>query len=157
MEDREFFDLLYQQFTKTTGAENKFYMPEEDTAHFVGGGAGTWIVWAVDKEHSKEFVASFDKEVDADFFAGVHGCIADLIRRLHTAIDEADRLDIERDEAQQDLAAVALENEELREELDHMKGLQRDDRMTAVKAITELDEARAVIADLEMQLNEVGR
>jgi hypothetical protein len=97
LDDDEFFSLLYQQFTQTTGAEDRFWMPEENPDR-----SGRWNIYAVSVdpetgEQDRKLVASSCSDVDADFISGVHGCISDLIRRLHIAIDEADRLDTERD------------------------------------------------------------
>lgn len=124
MEDNEFFDLLYQQWSKTTGAEDKFWMSEEDTAGYAE--LGGWLVWAVDQEQQKKFIASFDKEVDADFVAAMHGCLADLVRRLHTAIDESERFECQRDEQEGRIADLVLEYEQkikdLREEVAEADG-----------------------------------
>lgn len=131
MDDKSFFDLLYQQWSKTTGAENMFWMSEK-----VDAGDIVWEVYAVDQEQEQHFVASFLSEEDADFVSGVHGCVADLIRRLHTALDEADRLDIEKDELIGRVADLELEA------LDH-RGI-----------VTDLEMQNS---DLLFQLDEVGR
>ncbi|QJD52093.1 hypothetical protein PBI_MA5_41 [Mycobacterium phage MA5] len=124
MEDRDFFDLLHQQWAKTTGAEDTFWAVEEDTEHYAAG-PGTFNIWAVSQQASKDpdavdgrkFVASFEREEDADFIAAVHGCVPDLTRRLHMALDEADRADYDRDSRECRLAELELENAELRREL----------------------------------------
>lgn len=129
MEDREFLDELYSQWAKTTGAEDKFWMPEEC---YEGG----MNLFAVDKDQHKHTLGWVANEEDADFIAGVHGCVADLIRRLHTALDEADRLDIEKDELIGRIADLELEA------IDH-RGIVTDLEMQ--------------ISDLQFQLDEVGR
>ena len=40
---------------------------------------------------------SFNAAKDAYFLRALHGCFADLVRRLNTALDEADRLDYPKD------------------------------------------------------------
>ncbi|AFL47857.1 hypothetical protein FLUX_41 [Mycobacterium phage Flux] len=115
MEDRDFFDLLYQQWSKTTGAQDTYWMVEEDTEHYAGG-PGTFLVLAVDKENERKFIASFEREEDADFIAGLHGCLADLVRKLHMALDEADNADYDRDSRECRIAELELENAELRKE-----------------------------------------
>ncbi|AHJ88699.1 hypothetical protein PBI_RHYNO_41 [Mycobacterium phage RhynO] len=125
MEDRDFFDLLYQHWSKTTGAQDTYWMVEEDTAHY-DGGPGTFIVWAVGQEPSKDidavdgrkFIASFSREEDADFTTAMHGCLADLVRKLHMALDEADRADYDKDSRECRMAELELENAELRRKLD---------------------------------------
>ena len=105
MEDREFFDTLYQLWCKTTGAEDTYWKPVQT----VNG----WDVVTVDRDDNQTLVATVPNEVDADFICGLHGCMGDLVRRLHQAVDEADRLDREMDEVQQQLAAAHLRIVEL--------------------------------------------
>ncbi|AEK07406.1 hypothetical protein ROCKSTAR_41 [Mycobacterium phage Rockstar] len=117
MEDRDFFDLLHQQWAKTTGAENMYWASEE-----YKDGTGRWKVYAVkvDEEgnETKKLIASeLQNEADADFIAAVHGCLPDLTRRLHMALDEADRADYDRDSRECRLAELELENAELLREL----------------------------------------
>lgn len=116
--DHEFFDRLYQLWSKTTGAENHYWMPEEDTNYYAGG-PGTWNLVAVDAQNPdwKWDVADHLTEEDADFIAGLHGAIPDLIRRLHEAIDEVVRKDEQNDIAQGQLAEALLENIGLRNEI----------------------------------------
>ncbi|ASJ79555.1 hypothetical protein SEA_KALNOKY_45 [Mycobacterium phage Kalnoky] len=116
MEDREFFDLLYQQWSKTTGAQDTYWMTEEDTEHYAGG-PGTWNVFSVNKDGERKFIASFEREEDADFIAAMHGCLADLVRKLNDALDEADRADYDRDSRECRIAELELENAELRSKL----------------------------------------
>jgi hypothetical protein len=115
MDDRTFFDHLFQMFTRTTGAENMFWKYERDLKYFDGGPA-VFLIKAVDQEGNEEFVGSLHSEADADFITAVHGCFPDLVRRLHDALDEADRADTNRDEREQEVFRLALENQELREE-----------------------------------------
>ncbi|AFQ97348.1 hypothetical protein FGG47_gp55 [Mycobacterium phage Rebeuca] len=116
MEDREFFDLIYQHWSKTTGAQDTYWMTEEDTEHYAFG-PGTWNVFSVNKDDERKFIASFEREEDADFIAAMHGCMADLVRKLNDALDEADRADYDRDSRECRLAELELENAELRRQL----------------------------------------
>ncbi|UJD21141.1 hypothetical protein SEA_SORORFAGO_44 [Mycobacterium phage SororFago] len=116
-EHKEFFDVLYQQWSLTTGAKDTYWMVEEDTEHFAFG-PGNWIVWAFNPNtEDKTFIGAFDNEVDADFVAGLNGAVPDLIRHLGTALDENDRLDEARDAAENLAADNALENQGLREQI----------------------------------------
>lgn len=123
-EDKQFFDELYQLWAKTTGASNSYWMPEEDSEYY-DGGPGTYIIWSVSPEPSKDidavngrkFVASVGSNEDAEFIAGLHGAIPELIRRLHDAVDEAVRKDEANDEAQGQLADALLENQALRDQI----------------------------------------
>lgn len=92
MEDREFFDLIYQQWTKTTGAEDCYWSVEP---HF--DNSGRHNIYSVDNDDGRKLIASGLNEKDADWITGLHGCFADLYRRLHYALDEADRADFDRD------------------------------------------------------------
>lgn len=117
MEDREFFDLLYQQWTKTTGAKDMYWMSEE-----YKDGTGRWKLYAVamgsDGEETRKLIASeLANEADADFIAAIHGCLADLTRRLHSALDESDNADYDRDSRECRIAELELENAELKRKL----------------------------------------
>lgn len=107
MNDREFLDEIYQLWSKTSGAEDSYYVVEEDTDYYIDG-PGTYVVWSTDEQGRKLFVASFDTETDADWFASIHGCFADLVRRLQDALDEADRLDERADNAIAQVADLEL-------------------------------------------------
>ena len=116
MEDREFFDKLFQLFTQTTQAADSYWMPE---AH--PDGSGRHYLWAVDKDQNRKRVAEGLKEADADFITALHGCFPDLIRFTLQHLDEAERLDIEKDSLTSELMQLALE-------LDSARGLVRGDR-----------------------------
>ncbi|ASZ75474.1 hypothetical protein KIW74_gp54 [Mycobacterium phage Kimona] len=117
MEDRDFFDLLYQQWTKTTGAADSYWMPVE-----YNDGTGRWKIYAVklDEEGNevRKLIASdIQNEADADFLTAIHGCVGDLTRRLHRALDEADNADYDRDSRECRIAELELENAELKAKL----------------------------------------
>jgi hypothetical protein len=118
-QDHQFFDILYQQWSQTTGAEKSYWMPERRTQLGTDGGKSTWfdIVAVNANDDSREIVAQGLSESDADFICGLHGAIPDLIRRLHDTVDEAVRKDEANDEAQGALAETLLENLELRSQL----------------------------------------
>lgn len=100
MDIREFLDELYQLWAKTTGAENQYWMPEDSDIHGQD-------IWAVNEEQAKSPVASFMSDADASFVTAIHGALPDLVRRTHEALDEADRLDEQRDE--QEIRIAGLE------------------------------------------------
>jgi len=109
-EDKTFFDELYQQWSKTTGAKDTYWMPEK---------AGTpyeddYDIYAVSEGGGKKVIASYLRDEDAEFIAGLHGAVPDLIRRLHEAVEEAVRADEANDMAQGQLAEALLENIGLR-------------------------------------------
>lgn len=117
-EDRRLFDEIYQLWASTTWAKNRYWMPVE----YVDG-TGRFKLYAVDPEtDEKTLIASELQEYDAEFIAGLHGAIPDLVRRLHDAVDEAVRADERRDELENQLADLELENHGLKEEI---VGLER--------------------------------
>ncbi|AMS01032.1 hypothetical protein SEA_ARCHERNM_38 [Mycobacterium phage ArcherNM] len=112
-EDHAFFDELYQQWSRTTDAESAYWVVEKDEDEHM-----QWLVFAVDQTtQEKKHIASFHREEDADFTAGINGAVPDLIRRLHEAIDEAVRKDEANDIAQGQLADALLENIGLQAEI----------------------------------------
>lgn len=116
MDDEDFFDLIYQQWSKTTGASDTYWMPEDDTEHYAAG-PGTWNVWSVNDKQEKAFVANFEHEVDADFITAIHGCLGDLVRRLRMAVDAAERSELDRDQQEGRIADLELEILGLKQEL----------------------------------------
>lgn len=104
MEDREFVDFLYQGWSQTTGAADKFWMPEQDSdVPYV------FHLYAVDEGRNKHVLGKLHSEADAAFVVAAHGAIPDLIRRLHEALDESDRLDEERDRQEGRIADLEFE------------------------------------------------
>jgi len=114
IEDAEFFDTLYQGWSKTYGAETMFWMPEKVEI----GNDEMWEIYAVDEQQEKHFIGTLQGEDDAAWITALHGCFADLTRRLHQALDEAERFEIEKDQVISEMLEVALENNELREQLE---------------------------------------
>ncbi|AEJ93570.1 hypothetical protein AIRMID_36 [Mycobacterium phage Airmid] len=108
MENDEFFDYIYQQWSKTTGAENRFYIVEEVAFDTDNDYEKTWDVVAVSETDDKQLVANFHSEQDADWFASVHGCFADLIRTLKDQADEIERLDERVDSQEHDIFNLVI-------------------------------------------------
>lgn len=131
-DDKEFFDELYQLWSKTTGAKDRYWMPvqDEEASSFYS------LVAVSGDDDSKKHVASFLSEEDADFIAGLHGAVPDLIRRLHEALDEAVEKDDENDAAQGALADVLLENLHLRSTIHEME-IELDAQSRELRAFAE--------------------
>lgn len=123
MQDAEFFDYLFQVFARTTGAENTYWMVEETEDDRLNP---YWVVSSMAQDQTKTFIASFENEVDADFVTAIAGCMPDLVRRLHDALDEADRLDTARDEREQEIGRLTLENMELKQEIEDRRSKAAD-------------------------------
>lgn len=104
MEDRDFFDELYVLWCKTTGAEDRYWMQE---AHF--DRSGRHNVFAVGQDETRKLIASGMTDADSDFLTALHGCFPDLWRRLHAALDEADRADYQRDSRECRIAELESE------------------------------------------------
>ncbi|ANA87175.1 hypothetical protein SEA_DEKHOCKEY33_41 [Gordonia phage DekHockey33] len=123
MEDREFFDTLYSEWSKTTGAGERYLIVEKVEYDPDLDYMTSWDVWAIsfEDEGDRTLVATFEKEADADFFAAIHGCFGDLVRRLHEALDEADRADERRDEAEQQLADEIMLTQDLSHRLEGLE------------------------------------
>lgn len=112
IEDREFFDKLYALWSKTTGAQDRYWVVEPDEE-----APDVHCIYAVDDEQERKLIASFFAEEDADFIASIHGCLADLVRRLHDALDEADRADYDRDSRECRIAELETQVMEMEKEL----------------------------------------
>lgn len=121
MDIREFLDELYQLWAKTTGAENMYWMPERNEDGYTND-SYVFDIYAIDEEQKKRFVGGFHNEVDVDFVTAIHGALPDLVRRTHEALDEADRLDEQRDEQEFRIAGLEETIDELNgriNELEH--------------------------------------
>lgn len=120
MEDREFLDYMYQGWTKTTGAEDKFWMPSERKvidASTDGEEPPCFDIVAVDKDQNEHLVALAASEEDAAFITAIHGCFGDLVRRMHHALDDAERFEIAADNHEAEFAELCIQNEELKQQL----------------------------------------
>lgn len=102
MEDEEFIDMLYQLWTKTTGAKDAYWMTEPgeetDQAHM------SWVT-----NSGKHYLGGPLHEADADWITAIHGCFPDLVRRMHEALDEAERLDLVADTLHERIADLEME------------------------------------------------
>jgi hypothetical protein len=107
MDDQEFGDLIYQHWSRTTGSDDRYWMPVEYEDK-----SGRFNIYAVGQDETRKLVASGLSDKDSDFITAIHGCLPDLVRRLGSAIDEADRLDVEKDEAICRVAQLELEADE---------------------------------------------
>ena len=95
MDTREFIDLRFTQYCRTTGGETTYWRPDGNQNVAVDGDTETVI-------------ASGMAEQDAAWITAVHGAFADLARCLHTALDEADRADADRDVRENRIAELEL-------------------------------------------------
>lgn len=158
IEDREFFDELYQQYGKTTGAGTHFWMPEEFSDR-----SGRHRIYAVEVdektgEQTRKLIASDMRDADADFIAGVHGCVGDLIRRLHIAVDEADRKDYEKDELEGRVAELEREADEKERDLEVLSAeiVRKDERLAEVEAdLRDADQENAYLSARLEELEEL--
>ncbi|WP_066904055.1 hypothetical protein [Mycolicibacterium houstonense] len=103
MDTEKFLDELYQGFAKTTGAEDRFWVvePDEETTGVK--------VYAMGQDGTKKFVGFFLTELDGDFAASLHGAVPDLVRVTRTALDDAERLSLDRDQQEGRIADLELE------------------------------------------------
>lgn len=113
MDDAEFFDHLMQLWSRTTGADDRYWQPVE-----YDDPSGRFWVYAVGQDKSRKLVASSSSEWDADFITAVHGCFPELWRRLHSALDEADQADYGRDSRECRIAELEMEVAELRKQIE---------------------------------------
>lgn len=103
MDDREFFDHLFQMWSKTTWAKDRYWDYNRDQM------TGLYKIDSVGERDERGNVAYGLYEADADWITAVHGCFPDLIRRLHSALDEADTADQNRDSRECRIAELELE------------------------------------------------
>lgn len=107
---RDLFDELYQIWTNTTGSEFSYWMPE-----LYNDSTKRYKIYSVDQSGNKILVASELNEENAEFIASVHAVVAEMVRELHSALDEADRADYDKDERECRIAELEIELEEMKE------------------------------------------
>lgn len=114
METPEFLDHLYQLWTKTTHASDRFW-------DFQPEGGGLHAINAVGEDGGSLPVAWGVYEADADWITALHGCFPDLYRVTNEALDEAARLDLERDSRECRIAELEAELRDAYLTIGHMK------------------------------------
>jgi hypothetical protein len=104
MDDKDFFDTLYKMWSHTTNAADRFW-------DYHGDVEGAYTIRSIgpEGESTPLPVAEGLFECDADWITALHGCFPDLVRRLHAALDEADRADFEKDSRECRIAELESE------------------------------------------------
>lgn len=128
MEDLDFFDMIYQGFTKTTHAEDAYwgFEPYEEAAE-PGQNWGDIFVQGAD---FRQTIAVDVEEADAAFITAVHGCFPDLHRALLQWHDEAETKDRERDNTEVKYAELVEDYEKVAADLRAARqGQQRRDNL----------------------------
>ena len=115
MDDKEMFDELYQLWAKTTHAEDRYWMPAEycDSTH-------RFKVYAVNNEGVQKLIASELKDEDAEFIAGAHGAIPEMVRLLHEFSDLAERAEYDKDERECRIFELEVEVLQLKETISNL-------------------------------------
>jgi hypothetical protein len=94
-------DTVYVSWPRTTCAETGYWEARKVGAIFE--------VVAVTREQDEKLIATGLTEDDANFIAQIHTALPEVIRQAHTALDEADRADSDRDERECRIAELELE------------------------------------------------
>lgn len=69
---------------------------------------GCWDLWWSQDDAQRKPVAAFLNQENAEFIAVIHSALPALIRRFRAALDEAERLDTEKDTLTGQLAEAEL-------------------------------------------------
>lgn len=149
MEDTEFYDFLYQGWSKTTVAGNGYWSVSEVEFDTDNDYDRTFDVVAATSD-TEIPVGSFVSEEDAGFVAAIHGCLPDLLRKLGSLEDENARLDEKADKYIGLLANALCEIEDLREKLDTANELNYAEVEALKREIESLeDELASAYGDAE--------
>ena len=124
MEDTEFYDFLYQGWSKTTVAGDGYWSVSEVEFDTDNNYDRTFDVVAATSD-TEIPLGSFVSEEDAGFVAAIHGCLPDLLRKLGSLEDENARLDEKADayiglwtNALLEMAALKIEFADAHKDLD---------------------------------------
>lgn len=107
MDTQEFLDKLYQMWAQTTYAKDRYWDYQPD--------AELHQINAVGEDGNRIPVAWGLYDRDADWITAMHGCFPDLYRLINEALDEAARLDHERDARECRIAELELELKEVKD------------------------------------------
>ena len=113
MDERELLDLLYQMWTRTTSAKERYWDYEQEI-----DGENEHQIRSVSEDGDHEIVGWGLSDSDADFITAIHGCFPDLVRVVTKAFDEADRLLYERDSQECRIAELEMELADLKADLE---------------------------------------
>lgn len=112
MDDRDFIDQIYQLWSKTTHADTGGWeIVRDDKTVLVD-------IESTDRDGWEQTISFGTYEYDAQFIVTVHTAFPELVRRLHDALDEADRADHESDSRECRIAELELEVAELKADLE---------------------------------------
>jgi hypothetical protein len=114
MNERELVDELYQMWAKTTAAGNGGWNIEEDeeaTHPYVD-------VVSIDTDEWEQTIGFTVSKPDADFITAVHSAFPELVRLFHSALDEADRADHNKDARECRIAELEVAVAELKSDLE---------------------------------------
>lgn len=134
MQEHEFFEEIYQGWTRTTGAETRYWMPVE-----LPNNPGQFKIVAVDEHDNKTCVATLLSEDDSAWITALHGSFSDVYRRCLESFDEADRLDEELDTQIGRVADLLIENDALRKQIERQENdlMQLDNDYLSAKGEAE--------------------
>jgi hypothetical protein len=110
LDDQEFFDMLHQSWSKTTGAVQGDWEVEQ-----VGN---SWTILARDDSGAVVLADLILSQDDAQFIAVVHGVLPEIIEKYRETVAASDRFEEERDEQIQRVYRLELENQNMRGELE---------------------------------------
>jgi hypothetical protein len=114
VDEREMIDTLYSLWAKTTGVGDCYWDYEDIWEDF--------NLRAVNSDGELTFLGYTEIESDADWITAIHGAFPELVRRFHTALDECDRADSDRDSRECRIAELEMEVAELKEDLQGLVG-----------------------------------
>jgi hypothetical protein len=103
MDERDFFDHLYQLWAKTTHANDGEWEVNDDGEHILVD------VWSTDKDGWEQTIGYGMYKQDAEFISQVHAALPELVRRALAAFDEAERVDQDRDARECRIAELEME------------------------------------------------
>jgi hypothetical protein len=115
MDERDFFDHLYQLWSKTTQAKDGAWEVIDDGEHILVD------VESTDKDGWEQTIGFSMYKHDAEFITQVHSALPELVRRALAAFDEAERVDQDRDSRECRIAELEIA---LAEELANVAHLQ---------------------------------
>ncbi len=111
MDERDFFDHLYQLWSKTTHANDGAWEVNDDGEHILVD------VWSTDKDGWEQTIGYGMYKQDAEFISQVHAALPEIVRRALAAFDEADRVDQDRDSRECRIAELETEVSDLKFDL----------------------------------------
>jgi hypothetical protein len=146
MDERDFFDHLYQLWAKTTHANDGEWEVNDDGEHILVD------VWSTDKDGWEQTIGYGMYKHDAEFISQIHSALPELVRRALAAFDEAERVDQDRDSRECRIAELESELIEANYTNSRLRQEYQDSQFDLSQELANVAHLQSQVVELEADL-----